>query len=103
VAQDPFAIPATDDGLPGKGPIRRYDWFQKLWRERRAQWAKERAGQGRRRLSRRLDHAGLGRRPRRGISRREGREPRHQRRHHAGRADPAQDDVLALDRRPSCC
>ena len=34
--QDPFAIPATDDGLPGAGPIRRYDWFQKLWRERRA-------------------------------------------------------------------
>jgi len=42
-AQDPFAIPATDDGLPGKGPIRRYDWFQKLWRERRSQWARERA------------------------------------------------------------
>jgi len=41
-AQDPFAIPATDDGLPGAGPIRRYDWFQKLWRERRAQWARER-------------------------------------------------------------
>ena len=40
--QDPFAIPATDDGLPGAGPIRRYDWFQKLWRERRAQWATER-------------------------------------------------------------
>jgi lysophospholipase L1-like esterase len=42
-AQDPFAIPATDAGLPGTGPIRRYDWFQKLWRERRSQWAKERA------------------------------------------------------------
>jgi lysophospholipase L1-like esterase len=40
--QDPFTIPATNDGLPGAGPIRRYDWFQKLWRERRAQWAKER-------------------------------------------------------------
>jgi len=40
--QDPLAIPATDDGLPGAGPIRRYDWFQKLWRERRAQWATER-------------------------------------------------------------
>src|SRR5262245_51327430 len=33
---DRFAIPATDDGLPGAGPIRRYDWFQKLWRERRS-------------------------------------------------------------------
>ena len=41
-AADPFAIPATDDGLPGQGPIRRYDWFQKLWRERRSQWANER-------------------------------------------------------------
>jgi lysophospholipase L1-like esterase len=40
--QDPFAIPATDEGLPGAGPIRRYDWFQKLWRERRSAWAKNR-------------------------------------------------------------
>jgi lysophospholipase L1-like esterase len=39
---DRFAIPATDDGLPGVGPIRRYDWFQKLWRSRRATWAAER-------------------------------------------------------------
>jgi lysophospholipase L1-like esterase len=34
-----FQIPATDDGLPGAGPIRRYDWFRKLWSERRARWA----------------------------------------------------------------
>jgi lysophospholipase L1-like esterase len=40
---DLFAIPATDEGLPGAGPIRRYDWFQQLWRERRSAWAKERA------------------------------------------------------------
>lgn len=38
-AQDRFAIPATDDGLPGAGPIRRYEWFQRLWRERRSAWA----------------------------------------------------------------
>ncbi len=38
-ARDPFAIPATDDGLPGAGPIRRYDWFQNVWRERRSAWA----------------------------------------------------------------
>lgn len=38
-AQDPFTIPATDDGLPGAGPIRRYDWFQRVWRERRSAWA----------------------------------------------------------------
>ncbi|HLH54576.1 MAG TPA: GDSL-type esterase/lipase family protein [Verrucomicrobiae bacterium] len=34
-----FEIPATDDGLPGEGPIRRYDWFRKLWAERRSAWA----------------------------------------------------------------
>ncbi len=38
----PFALPATDDGLPGAGPVRRYDWFQQLWRERRSAWAKTR-------------------------------------------------------------
>jgi lysophospholipase L1-like esterase len=38
---DRFAIPATDLGLPGAGPIRRYDWFQRLWRERRSAWATE--------------------------------------------------------------
>lgn len=36
---DRFAIPESDDGLPGAGPIRRYDWFQRLWRERRSAWA----------------------------------------------------------------
>jgi len=40
-APDRFAIPATDDGLPGAGPIRRYEWFQDLWRERRSEWAKQ--------------------------------------------------------------
>jgi len=34
-----FQIPDTDDGLSGAGPIRRYDWFRKLWSERRAKWA----------------------------------------------------------------
>jgi lysophospholipase L1-like esterase len=41
-AQQPashFEIPATDDGLPGQGPIRRYDWFRKLWSERRSAWS----------------------------------------------------------------
>jgi lysophospholipase L1-like esterase len=33
-------IPATDDGLPGAGPIRRYDWFTKLWTQKRTGWAK---------------------------------------------------------------
>lgn len=34
-----LALPETDDGLPGKGPIRRYEWFQKLWNQRRGVWA----------------------------------------------------------------
>ncbi|HEV7501920.1 MAG TPA: GDSL-type esterase/lipase family protein [Vicinamibacteria bacterium] len=38
-APDRFTIPATDEGLPGAGPIRRYDWFQNVWRERRSAWA----------------------------------------------------------------
>lgn len=38
-----FEIPATDDGLPGTGPIRRYDWFRKLWAQRRAEWSRQAA------------------------------------------------------------
>lgn len=34
-----YKIPATDDGLPGAGPIRRYDWFKNLWQQRREAWA----------------------------------------------------------------
>jgi lysophospholipase L1-like esterase len=40
-AADRFEIPATDEGLPGAGPIRRYGWFRQLWRERRSEWAKQ--------------------------------------------------------------
>ena len=36
-----FQIPATDDGLPGAGPIRRYQWFKDLWVQRRVAWAKQ--------------------------------------------------------------
>jgi lysophospholipase L1-like esterase len=41
IATEPsrFEIPATDDGLPGAGPIRRYDSFRKKWRERRTAFA----------------------------------------------------------------
>jgi lysophospholipase L1-like esterase len=38
---DRFEIPPTDDGLPGAGPIRRYDWFRDLWRERRSAWSRQ--------------------------------------------------------------
>jgi len=36
---DRFTLPATDDGLPGAGPLRRAQWFQNKWRERRSAWA----------------------------------------------------------------
>jgi lysophospholipase L1-like esterase len=36
-----FEIPASDDGLPGAGPIRRYDWFKNLWKRRRGAWSKQ--------------------------------------------------------------
>jgi lysophospholipase L1-like esterase len=32
-------IPPTDDGLPGAGPIRRAEWFTKLWSQKRNAWA----------------------------------------------------------------
>src|ERR1700689_3971079 len=38
-AKGALEIPATDDGLPGAGPIRRYDWFRSLWTKRRSAWA----------------------------------------------------------------
>lgn len=34
-----FEIPATDDGLPGTGPIRRANWFRTTWRDRRKAFA----------------------------------------------------------------
>src|SRR5689334_4276716 len=39
VATDKLAIPASDEGLPGAGPIRRADWFQNTWRTRRTEFA----------------------------------------------------------------
>ncbi len=32
-------LPDTDEGLPGAGPLRRYDWFRNLWRQKRLGWA----------------------------------------------------------------
>src|SRR5205807_6682662 len=34
-----FPLPDTDGGLPGQGPIRRYDWFRKTWNDRRSSFA----------------------------------------------------------------
>ncbi|MCC6512359.1 MAG: G-D-S-L family lipolytic protein, partial [Pirellulaceae bacterium] len=40
-AASALAIPATDDGLPGAGPIRRSEWFQKTWMGRRQNFVKD--------------------------------------------------------------
>jgi len=34
-----FQLPESDEGLPGAGPIRRYEWFQKTWAQRRSTFA----------------------------------------------------------------
>ncbi|MCA9065423.1 MAG: DUF1080 domain-containing protein [Planctomycetaceae bacterium] len=34
-----LALPKSDEGLPGHGPIRRYDWFTRLWEQRRTEFA----------------------------------------------------------------
>jgi len=34
-----FVVPATNDGLPGTGPVRRADWFLKTWHDRRQTFA----------------------------------------------------------------
>lgn len=34
-------IPSNDDGIPGNGPIRRYEWFKNLWLQKRTQWRQE--------------------------------------------------------------
>ena len=38
-AASKFALPETDDGLAGDGPIRRYGWFKNLWIKRRSSFA----------------------------------------------------------------
>ena len=39
--QPDLSIPKSDEGLPGSGPLRRYNWFQDLWQEKRQDWAKQ--------------------------------------------------------------
>lgn len=41
VAPEHLEIPLTDDGLPGTGTIRRYDWFRKLWTNKRSKWHRD--------------------------------------------------------------
>jgi lysophospholipase L1-like esterase len=42
-ADNRFQIPPSDDGLPGAGPIRRQEWFQKTWTQRRSAFAQRQA------------------------------------------------------------
>lgn len=37
-----FALPATEDGLPGEGDLRRYEGYVKGWQARREKWSRER-------------------------------------------------------------
>ncbi|MGB7345337.1 MAG: GDSL-type esterase/lipase family protein [Pirellulaceae bacterium] len=48
VAEPPtkkYVLPEADDGLPGTGPIRRYDWFQNVWNNRRSKFASDATNQ----------------------------------------------------------
>lgn len=38
-AAERIQLPKSNDGLPGAGPIRRADWFRRLWAQRRSAWA----------------------------------------------------------------
>ncbi|MFT5328913.1 MAG: lysophospholipase L1-like esterase, partial [Planctomycetaceae bacterium] len=40
VAADQFELPATEEGLPGEGALRRYEGYVKRWPQLRAAWAK---------------------------------------------------------------
>ncbi len=39
--KDTLALPETDEGIAGSGPIRRYDWFKNLWLNRRQSFAEQ--------------------------------------------------------------
>jgi hypothetical protein len=39
-ASDPFALPVSEDGLPGEGALRRYEGYVKRWPQLRAAWSK---------------------------------------------------------------
>ena len=38
-AQDHFDLPTSEDGLPGEGPLRRYDAYVKRWKDARTEWS----------------------------------------------------------------
>lgn len=40
-ADDKYALPTSDEGLPGEGVVRRYDWFKNLWESKRTSWGEQ--------------------------------------------------------------
>lgn len=40
-AREPVAVIPPDSKIAGEGPVRRYDWFRNLWKNKRTAWAKE--------------------------------------------------------------
>jgi len=40
-AETDVAVIPPDEEIPGKGPVRRYDWFRGLWKNKRTAWAGE--------------------------------------------------------------
>lgn len=44
-ADSDLSIPASNDEMPGAGPVRRAEWFQNVWNSRRAEFAKSTSGE----------------------------------------------------------
>ena len=40
-AREPVAVIPPDSEIAGEGPVRRYEWFRNLWKDKRTTWAKE--------------------------------------------------------------
>ncbi|MDA7875955.1 GDSL-type esterase/lipase family protein, partial [Akkermansiaceae bacterium] len=40
-AREPVAVIPPDSEIAGEGPVRRYEWFRNLWKDKRTAWAKE--------------------------------------------------------------
>jgi lysophospholipase L1-like esterase len=40
-AREPVAVIPPDSEIAGEGPVRRYDWFRNLWKNKRTAWATE--------------------------------------------------------------
>jgi lysophospholipase L1-like esterase len=41
MAREPVEVIPADSEIAGSGPVRRYDWFRNLWKNKRTAWAKE--------------------------------------------------------------